>query len=96
MQRINELLKPGGLFISATPCIGEKKTFSNIFLISLFLLLSKIGIIPFMKISKMYELEDLIAANGNFQIVETINLHHGISNYFIVARKIGENHCGNR
>ena len=22
MQRINELLKPGGLFISATPCMG--------------------------------------------------------------------------
>lgn len=24
MQRINELLKPGGLIISATPCMGEK------------------------------------------------------------------------
>lgn len=24
IQRIHELLKPGGLLISATPCMGEK------------------------------------------------------------------------
>ncbi len=38
MQRINELLKPGGLIISATPCMGEK-TFLSILLS----LVSKIG-----------------------------------------------------
>lgn len=88
MQRINELLKPGGLFISATPCMGEKKTISSVFLIALFRLLTKIGIVPYIKISKKYELEDLIATHGNFKIVETANLHHGIPNYFIVAKKI--------
>ncbi|MCZ7372206.1 MAG: class I SAM-dependent methyltransferase [Candidatus Methanoperedens sp.] len=31
MQRINELLKPGGMIISATPCMGEK-TFLSILL----------------------------------------------------------------
>lgn len=88
VQRINELLKPGGLFISATPCMGENKTFSSIFLIAIFRLLTKTGIVPYIKISKKYELEDLIATHGNFKIVETVNLHHGIPNYFIVAKKI--------
>ena len=83
IRRINELLKPGGLFISATGCLGEKKTFSNIF----FLLLSKVGMVPFIKFFKISELEDLIT-NENFQIVETENLYHTPPNYFIVAKKI--------
>jgi 2-polyprenyl-3-methyl-5-hydroxy-6-metoxy-1,4-benzoquinol methylase len=36
MQRITELLKPGGLFISTTPCLKEKLAFSNKFGSSLF------------------------------------------------------------
>ncbi len=83
MQRINELLKPGGLFISATACMGEKMSFLGILLS----LLSKIGIVPYVKIFKFSELEDLIA-NGNFQIVETEELGHTPPNYFIVAKKI--------
>ncbi|MCD4768300.1 MAG: class I SAM-dependent methyltransferase [Methanosarcinales archaeon] len=82
MQRINELLKPGGLFISVTPCLGEK-TFLRI----IALLPSKIGIIPYLKILKIPELEELVA-NANFQIVETEIFHHFSSDYFIVARKI--------
>ena len=82
MQRINELLKPGGLFISVTPCLGEK-TFLRIILFPL----SKIGIIPYLKILKIPELEELVA-NGNFQIVETETFYHFSSDYFIVARKI--------
>ena len=41
IQKMNELLKPGGLFISEIPCMGEKESFLSI-LISL---ASKIGII---------------------------------------------------
>ena len=82
MQRINELLKSGGLFISVTSCLGEK-TFLRI----IAFLLSKIGIIPYLKILKIPELEELVA-NGNFQIVETETLYHISSDYFIVARKI--------
>jgi hypothetical protein len=40
MQRINELLKPGGLIISATPCI--RGTFLGVLLSPV----SKIGLIP--------------------------------------------------
>jgi len=70
------------LFISVTPCLGEK-TFLRI----IALLPSKIGIIPYLKILKIPELEELVA-NANFQIVETEIFHHFSSDYFIVARKI--------
>lgn len=82
MQRINELLKPDGLIISATPCMGEKK-----FLGTLLLLLSKIGFVPNIRSFKISELEDSIV-NGNFEIVETECLHRGGQQYFIAAKKI--------
>ena len=82
MQRINELLKPGGLIISTTACLREK-TFLRIFLF----LLYKTGIIPYMGFFKISELEKSIA-NGNFQIVESKCLDNSPLDYFIVAKKI--------
>lgn len=81
MRRINELLKPGGLNISATPCI--KGTFLGVLLSTV----SKIGLIPPIKSFKISELEDLII-DGNFEIVETECLHKSGQQYFIVAKKI--------
>ncbi|NOQ27253.1 MAG: methyltransferase domain-containing protein [Bacteroidales bacterium] len=83
IQRINDLLKPGGLIISATPCLGERQTFLNIIIY----LLQKIGLVRYMNLFKTHELEDLIA-KGNFRIVETEIMHHSPTNYFIVAKKI--------
>ena len=83
MQRINELLKPGGFFISATPCLGEKKSFISIPL----LLLSKMGILPYIRFFKISELEESIT-NGNIQIVETEYLDHSPAFYYVVAKKI--------
>lgn len=82
IQQINELLKPGGLIISATPCMG-KNTFLSIGLS----LLSKIGLIPNFRRFKTSELENSIA-NGNFETVETECLHRYGQQYFIVAKKI--------
>lgn len=86
VQRINQLLKPGGLFISSTPCLGEKKSFINHLLSPLFMVPSRIGIIPYVKLFRISELEDLIT-QGNFQIVETKKFIGGLTDYFIVARK---------
>jgi 2-polyprenyl-3-methyl-5-hydroxy-6-metoxy-1,4-benzoquinol methylase len=47
--RINDLLKPGGLFISATACLGERKTFLRMMMF----LLTKIGLVPRMKFFKI-------------------------------------------
>ncbi len=80
MRRINELLKPGGMMISATPCI--KGTFLGVLLSPL----SKIGLIPQITSFKISELEDLMT-DGNFEIVETECLHKSGQLYFIVAKK---------
>ncbi|HEY9204711.1 MAG TPA: class I SAM-dependent methyltransferase [Candidatus Methanoperedens sp.] len=80
MRRINELLKSGGMIISATPCI--KGTFLG-FLLSP---LSKIGLIPQITSFKVSELEDLMI-DGNFEIIETECLNKSGQQYFIVAKK---------
>ncbi len=81
IQRINELLKPGGLIISATPCM--RGTFLG-FLLSP---VSKIGLIPPITLFKISELEDLMT-DGNFEIVETECLSQSGQQYFIVAKKL--------
>ena len=83
MQQINKLLKPGGLFISTTPCLGEQNSFLRIVLP----LLIKVGIAPYVKSFKISELCDLIT-HGNFQIIETESILSAPPNYFIVAKKI--------
>ena len=84
VQRINELLKPGGLIISSTACMGENRAS---FMSVLLFLVMKIGIIPSLKFFTVSELEDAIA-NGNFQIVEAASLTRNPTSYFVVAKKI--------
>ena len=86
MTRINELLKPKGLIISVTPCLGEKKSFINILIFLLVFLQTKMGMVPYIRFFRISEFEDSIA-NANFQIVETESLHSPGEQYFIVAKK---------
>lgn len=88
VARINELLKPGGVYISSTPCLGEKKAVVNHLLSPLFMVPSRMGIIPYVKLFRISELEGLIT-QGNFQIAETKKFTGGLTDYFIVARKPG-------
>ena len=46
IQRITELLKSGGFFISTTPCLKEKMALTNKFQLYFYLLLIKIGLLP--------------------------------------------------
>lgn len=92
MKRINELLKPGGLFISVTPCGGEiKRTLKSVIESIIFVidLIAKVGIVPVinMKSFKISELEKAIA-NGNFKIIATENMRSSEEHYFIAAKKI--------
>lgn len=82
IQRVNELLKPGGLFISATPCMGDKLILNKLLSIA-----SKIGIVPKIKSFKFPDLEGLIKKE-NFEIIETECLHLSSRQYFIIAKKI--------
>lgn len=85
IQKIAHLLKPGGHLISATACLGEKKSFFG-FAISL---LSKFRFLPAVKFLKLSELQDAVTS-GNFQIVETEKLSEKPPQYFIAAKKVSE------
>jgi 2-polyprenyl-3-methyl-5-hydroxy-6-metoxy-1,4-benzoquinol methylase len=82
IERLNELLKPGGYIISATPCMGEKP-----FLNSLFLIGSKMGITPEIKSFKTSGLEQIFTKN-EFEITETDFLKQNSPQYLLIAKKI--------
>jgi 2-polyprenyl-3-methyl-5-hydroxy-6-metoxy-1,4-benzoquinol methylase len=87
INRINQLLKPGGVFISATPCLGENTFSSRLTGIPL-LLLSKIRILPHINFFNVSRLETLISSE-NFEIIETENVSvNHVTDCFIIARKI--------
>jgi len=82
IQRVNELLKPGGLFISETVCLGYRKLIARYLLF----IANKIGLIPYINYFKTEELEDAIKET-NFQIIETELLTHNPIINFVVAKK---------
>lgn len=87
VQRTVELLKPGGLFISVTPCLGGKKSA----LVSLQILLVRslliVGVIPIpIRRLKSADLDDLMD-DEKLQVIETEEIFKGASSYFMVAKK---------
>lgn len=89
LQAFDHLLKPGGFFISNTPCLDEKKTFANSLLFPLFYIPSKLGMIPHINLFKMSGLEQLVARSG-YELVETKEFFDGVPSLLIVARKSAE------
>jgi len=84
IRRINELLKPGGTFISVSACMGDKKSFLGI----LVFLASKLRIVPLhINLFKLTELQGIIS-NGGFEIVEHEKMDDKVLHYCIVARKL--------
>lgn len=81
LQKIHELLKPGGLFISVTPCLG-KKSFTGMAL----LLAGKIGLIPGLQLFSLADLEGRIMEAG-FQVLTSERFKEKGQQYFIVAEK---------
>ncbi len=82
LASIHKLLKPGGIFLSATDCLGEKKTIKTVMLATM----SKIKALPHFKMYKTKTLRDMIAKNG-FTVIDTKNLYDSPPNYFIAAKK---------
>jgi 2-polyprenyl-3-methyl-5-hydroxy-6-metoxy-1,4-benzoquinol methylase len=83
-SRINELLKPGGIFISVSACMGDKKALLSI-LVSL---ASKMRIIPVhINLFKLLELQGIIT-DGGFKIIEYEKMNDKEPHYCIVAEKL--------
>jgi len=86
--RINELLKPEGLFISVTPCLRQKMSFLVNLQIQLVRVLCKLGLIPIpIRRVTSSEVESLLEAGG-FQAVESEEIYKDASSYFVVAKKL--------
>lgn len=79
IKRMQTLLKPGGLLISVTPCMGETP-----FLSSLFSIFSRFGIVPQIKSFKQNELGKLLTM-GRFEIMENVLLPGTSNQYFVVS-----------
>ena len=82
-SRINELMKPGGVFISVTTCMGSYKAILGIPAF----LLRKLRILPFhINFYKLSDVQKELSAGG-FEIVEYEKMDDKVPTYCIVARK---------
>jgi 2-polyprenyl-3-methyl-5-hydroxy-6-metoxy-1,4-benzoquinol methylase len=86
LQRIDELLKPGGLLISVTPCLGEKGTLPVRTAMLLVSLAGRLGMIPHVWRCTVGELLGSMDAAG-LVTIEIEELVHSTSEYFVVAQK---------
>ena len=82
LARIRELLKPEGVFLSVTDCLGEGLTRERLRK----WWRSRTGRMPYVAFDKMRTLEADIAAAG-FEVLETENLFQAPPNLFVAARR---------
>jgi ubiquinone/menaquinone biosynthesis C-methylase UbiE len=82
VHRVNELLKPGGLFISKTVCLAEQSRLWSLLLI----VMKRLGFAPHVECLKVAELEGIITS-AHFEIIETGLYPPSPPSRFIVARK---------
>lgn len=88
VQRTVELLKPGGLFISVTPCLGGKKSALVLLQILLVRALLRLRVIPIpIRQLKSADLDHLMD-DERLQVIETEAIFKGASSYFMVAKKV--------
>ncbi len=80
VDRVRDLLKPNGLFISKTACLSER----GVLLRPMVYVMRMLGRAPYMRFFGVEELERMIEGAG-FNLVETDSHPH--PNRFIVARR---------
>lgn len=80
LARIRELLRPGGMFLSATDCLGARPSVIGLQK----LVRSRTGKMPYVAFFTQRGLEQSIARNG-FDILERENLFPNPPNLFVAA-----------
>ena len=88
IQRINELLKPGGFFISETPCFRERMNFRTRLKFTSYRFLKRLGVLPLqMNMLSASDVSQLISSQ-DFNILRNEKLFlNGMTISFIVAKK---------
>jgi ubiquinone/menaquinone biosynthesis C-methylase UbiE len=87
VQRIHELLKPGGLFISTTACMRDKMPIKKRLEVTTYVLMNRLGLSPlYLNLFTTGDVEELMEVR-KFQIIEKEKIVEGIPAVFIVARK---------
>jgi len=88
LARINDLLKPGDIFISKTICMGPDKVPVKFKVIKAILpVMQLFGIAPPVEFRTIRAFEGAITAHG-FKIIETGNYPANPPSRFVVARKL--------
>ena len=82
LARIRELLKPGGVFLSATDCLGSRPSLMGLKK----LVKSRTGAMPYTAFFTQRGLERKITQSG-FTLLERENLFPNPPNLFVAARK---------
>lgn len=82
MQQIHEALKPGGLFISKTACLGEKWFFRPLIKV-----MGWVGLAPYVAIQREAEVREAILSAG-FEAVEELSQSSSITRLYMVARRV--------
>ena len=88
IQRIHELLKPGGLLISETACFKDKMDFKTRLEFTTYFFMKRLGIFPLhLNMFTTSDIEQLIYRQ-NFKIIKAeILFFNGMTISFIVAEK---------
>lgn len=91
IERINGLLKPGGIFISKTVCpFGRGVPLKFRVLTTVLPVMQLLGKAPYVNLMKIEALEDAISSQG-FKIIETGNYPASPPSRYIVAKKVDTN-----
>ncbi len=84
LQHVSALLKPGGLFISKTPCLGDRSALLRLLIPAL----RAVGQAPYVSFVTEQQLSANLA-NAGFEMLETGYYPVETRSLFVVARKRG-------
>jgi 2-polyprenyl-3-methyl-5-hydroxy-6-metoxy-1,4-benzoquinol methylase len=86
--RINDLLKPGGLFITSIACLKDKMAFKNKLQFGFFMLIKKLGFFPLHLNMFKYEDTIQIIERNNFELIHREKIFSGMTVSFVIAKKL--------
>lgn len=82
LKKIYEILKPGGIFLSATDCLGRNLSKDSVKKFWK----SKLHLMPYVAFDTPVSLMRKIQKSG-FEVLEMVNLHKNPPNIFLAAKK---------